>query len=212
MSIKISEIFFSIQGEGPFIGYPTLFIRLYGCNLNCSWCDTPYAKEGEQFFEKTCDEILNFWIENYPNIPYITLTGGEPLLQEKSLDLMKALLKKGALVNLETNGSISLEKVPKEVFIVMDIKTPSSGMTHFNYYENFKYLNKKDVVKFVIQDEKDFEWSLDLIEEFSLWSKVCCLFSPVYGVMDPTELAKLILDTKKPIRFQVQLHKLLSLK
>lgn len=212
MSLKISEIFFSIQGEGAFIGYPTLFIRLYGCNLNCQWCDTPYAKEGGNFYEKTCDEIVKFWKENYPDIPYITLTGGEPLLQEKSIDLMKSLLKMGAVVNLETNGSIPLDRVPREVFIVMDVKTPSSGMVNFNNYENFKYLQKKDVIKFVIQDERDFEWSINLIHEFNLWSKVCCLFSPVYGAIPPKDLAKLILKIKKPIRFQVQLHKLLSLK
>lgn len=212
MSLKISEIFYSLQGEGPFIGFPTLFIRLYGCNLNCSWCDTPFAKEGNNFFEISIKEILSFWQKNYPEIPYITITGGEPLLQKESLALMEAFLKKGAIVCLETNGSLSIENVPKDVVIVMDIKTPSSGMTLFNNYNNLNFLKKKDVVKFIIQDRKDFDWSLEIIDKYALLSRVICLFSPVYGIMPPQDLSNLILMTKKPIRFQIQLHKFLNLK
>ncbi|MFN3921021.1 MAG: 7-carboxy-7-deazaguanine synthase QueE [Caldimicrobium sp.] len=212
MSLKISEIFFSIQGEGPFIGYPTLFIRLYGCNLNCSWCDTPYAKSGSNFVEKSIKEIIIFWQKNYFEIPFITITGGEPLLQKESLALMEDLIKEGAVVSLETNGSLSIKDVPKDVVIIMDIKTPSSQMSHFNNYNNFNFLQKKDVVKFIIQDKKDFDWSLEIIERYDLLSRVNCLFSPVYGKMSPHELSNWILMTKKPIRFQIQLHKLLNLK
>lgn len=212
MSLKISEIFYSLQGEGPFIGYPTLFIRLYGCNLNCSWCDTPYARRGENYTVKSSSEIIHFWKENFPELPHITITGGEPLIQEESLELMDKLVKKGAIVTLETNGSVSIKEVPSSVYIVMDLKTPSSKMSLYNNYENLNFLQKKDCVKFVIKDEEDFYWSLKIVENYNLLSKTSCLFSPVYGTLSPKKLANLILQTKKPLRFQIQLHKLLEIK
>ncbi len=212
MALRISEIFFSLQGEGPLIGYPTFFIRLYGCNLNCNWCDTSYAREGNNFTEKSWEEILKIWKTNYHQIPYVALTGGEPLLQEEIYNLISLFLKKGAILTLETNGSLSIAKVPPEVIILLDLKTPSSGMENFNLYENLMYLQKKDAIKFVIKNERDFRWSLDRIEEFNLLERVPCFFSPCSPYLAPEKLANWILETKKPIRFQIQIHKLLKLK
>jgi len=212
VSLKISEVFYSLQGEGPYIGYPSLFIRLYGCNLSCSWCDTPYAREGERFDTMEVSQLLDFWEKNYVSIPFVTLTGGEPLLQEEVYLLMRVFIAKGAVVILETNGSLSLERVPEEVVVVMDVKTPSSGMEIYNNYENFNYLKKKDAVKFVIKDESDFEWSLKIIEKYALLSKTTCLFSPCDPYLSPRKLAEMILNSKKSVRFQVQLHKILGIK
>lgn len=212
MSLKVSEVFFSIQGEGPWVGFPTFFVRLYGCNLSCKWCDTPYAREGQNYKEMQPEEILAFWRRDYPEIPYITLTGGEPLLQDGVYKLIEKFLQRGAKVLLETNGSLSIENVPDEVLVVMDLKTPSSGMEGFNLYRNLYFLSEKDALKFVIKDKADFDWSLKKIAEFNLLSKVTCFFSPCAPFMSPQKLAELILETKKPLRLQVQLHKFLNLK
>lgn len=210
--LKISEIFFSLQGEGPLVGCPTLFIRLFGCNLDCSWCDTPYAKGENPYKEIEISEILSFWEKNFNSSPFITITGGEPLIQSPVYNLMDALLEKGCIVVLETNGSISLQRVPKEVIKVMDVKTPSSNMDKYNLYENFKFLNKKDAVKFVIKDKRDFEFSLNTIENFFLTYYTQVFLSPAYPFLDPKILAEWILKTKKPLRFQIQLHKIVGIK
>ena len=212
MKLKISEIFFSIQGEGPLIGYPSLFIRLFGCNLNCFWCDTPYAK-GENYCEKwEVSEIVSFWEKNFKFVPFITLTGGEPLLQNSVYSLISEFLNKGCIIVLETNGSISLERAPQEVIKVMDIKTPSSGMEKYNLYENFRFLIKKDAVKFVIKDKKDFEFALNIVEKFKLLYYTQVFLSPAYPFLKPQTLANWVLETKKPLRFQIQLHKVVGIK
>lgn len=212
MSLRLSEAFFSIQGEGPLVGFPTFFVRLYGCNLNCSWCDTPYAREGDSYKIVTPEEILHIWKENYAEIPYVTITGGEPLLQRESLKLIHLFLEREVKVLLETNGSLEIKEVPKEVLIVMDVKTPSSGMSHYNYFENFKYLKEQDAVKFVIKDKSDFDWSLEIISKFDLLKRCTCFFSPASPYLSPRELALLILEIRKPLRLQIQLHKILNLK
>ncbi len=212
MSLKVSEIFFSLQGEGPLVGFPTFFVRLYGCNLYCSWCDTPYASKGDKYQEKEISEIIWHWKRYYPHIPYVTITGGEPLLQEETPKLIEAFFSKGAVIVLETNGSLSIEKIPEEVIVVMDWKTPSSGMSKFNNLENLKFLKKKDALKFVIKDEEDFKWSLKEIEKLDLLSRTNCIFSPCAPFMKSEKLAKMILETRKPIRFQIQLHKFLKIK
>lgn len=209
--LKISEIFFSIEGEGPFIGFPSFFIRTFGCNLNCSWCDTPYAKEGS-FREMEIKEIITLWENNYSSIPYITLTGGEPLLQNAIYYLIEGFLKKACIIILETNGSISLEKVPKEVVKVMDIKTPSSNMEKYNLYENLKFLDTKDAVKFVIQNRADFEFALNCIEKYQINYYTQVIFSPAFSLLSPKSLAEWILEIKKPIRFQVQIHRIVGIK
>ncbi len=212
MSLKVSEIFFSLQGEGPLIGVPTYFVRLFGCNLACNWCDTPYAREGNKYEIKEITEIISDWKRNYPFIPYVTITGGEPLLQEETVKLIEAFLSESAIIVLETNGSLRIEKIPDEVIVVMDLKTPSSGMERFNNLENLKFLKEDDALKFVIKDERDFLWSLEMIEKFNLYKKTNCFFSPCEPFMQPETLAKMILKIKKPIRFQIQLHKFLKIK
>jgi 7-carboxy-7-deazaguanine synthase len=210
--LKISEIFFSLQGEGPLTGYPTLFIRLFGCNLNCSWCDTPYAKGENPYEEKEIPEIISFWGKNFSSIPFITITGGEPLIQSPVYNLIDAFLNQGCIVALETNGSISLEKVPKEVIKVMDVKTPSSKMDKYNLYENFKFLTKKDAVKFVIKNRRDFNFAINIIEKFYLTYYTQIFLSPAYPFLEPKILADWILKSKKPLRFQIQLHKVVGIK
>jgi len=212
VTLKISEIFFSLQGEGPLIGVPTYFVRLFGCNLSCSWCDTPYAKEGNNYEKREISEILLEWKKNYAFTPYVTITGGEPLLQEETLDLIQAFLLEGAILVLETNGSLSIKNIPEEVIVIMDLKTPSSGMERFNNLENLQFLKKDDALKFVIKDEGDFHWSLSVIEKYDLFSKTNCFFSPCEPFMPPEKLAKMILEVKRPIRFQIQLHKFLKIK
>ncbi len=212
MILKLSEIFFSIQGEGPLIGMPSLFFRLYDCNLSCSWCDTPYARPPHPFIEKNPEELISFWKENYPEIPYIVITGGEPLLQQETIPFLDRLIKEGAIPILETNGSLPIKKVPEEVLLVMDLKTPSSGMEKFNCYENLNYLKPQDALKFVIKNKDDFIWALNLVLERDLYKKIQIFFSPAWPYLEALTLAQYILETKLPIRLQIQLHKFLNLK
>lgn len=210
--LKVSEIFFSIQGEGPFIGFPSFFVRLFGCNLNCWWCDTPYAKGNHNYQELKTSDIFSFWEKNFNSIPFITITGGEPLLQESVYELIEEFLKQKCIVILETNGSLSLEKVPREVIKVMDIKTPSSKMEKYNFYENLRFLSLKDAVKFVIKDREDFEFALNMVEKFQISYYTQIIFSPAFPFLEAKTLAHWILETKKPLRLQVQLHKVVGIK
>ncbi len=210
--LKVSEVFYSIQGEGPLSGRPAVFIRLYGCNLKCKWCDTKYAREGENFKIWRIEELMKTIEEKFKGIKEITITGGEPLLQEGVYSLFEKLIKNGWVVCLETNGSLPLKKVPRRVIKVMDIKTPSSGMQEFTLYENLEYLDEKDAVKFVIGSKEDFFWSLKKCRELNIFSKVEVLFSPVWGRLSGKRLAKWILEAKSPVRLQLQLHKILKLK
>ncbi len=210
--LKVSEVFYSIQGEGPLSGRPAIFIRLYGCNLSCRWCDTNYAREGGKFEVWLIEELLKLIATKFQGVKEITITGGEPLFQKATLPFIKELLKADYVVSLETNGSISLEGVPGEVIKVMDIKTPSSGMEAFNLYENLKFLDKKDAVKFVIADRKDFEWSIKKCKEFGIFEKCEVFFSPVWRRLSGKRLADWILKAKAPVRLQLQLHKVLKFK
>ncbi len=212
MKLKLSDIFFSIQGEGPLVGMPSLFFRLYECNLSCRWCDTPYARKPYPYFEKEVEELIHYWKENFPQLPYVVLTGGEPLMQEGTIPFLKALVVHGAKPILETNGSLPIQDVPKEVLIVMDLKPPSSGMVEFNLYENLHYLTLKDAVKIVLKDREDFDWAIETIIKWRLLEKTQVFFSPAYPFMSASHLAGLILETRLPIRLQVQLHKILGLK
>ena len=187
------------------MGWPTFFVRLAGCNLNCAWCDTSYAREGGQTF--TLPEILRKWRET--RLPWVQVTGGEPLLQEGVYPLLEAFLKEGAMVILETNGSLSLARVPKQVVKVMDLKCPSSGMSHFMKWDNLAFLDGKDQVKFVIADERDYAWAKEKVQAFYLPVYTQVLFSPAYKRLAPQTLAEWILKDGLHVRFQIQLHKLL---
>jgi 7-carboxy-7-deazaguanine synthase len=203
--IRITEIFYSLQGESNSVGLPTVFIRLTGCPLRCSYCDTAYAFHGG---EKMTVENIIMEVARYETC-YVTVTGGEPMAQVGCVELLDSLVDKGYSVSLETSGAIDLEKVNTSVVKVMDIKVPSSQEDHRNRYENLAYLTKKDQVKFVIGDEQDYEWSKEQIAKYKLPELCEVLFSPIMGRQDPTELANKILRDQLPVRFQVQLHKIL---
>jgi len=201
--LKINEIFFSIQGESSYAGLPCVFVRLTGCNLRCSYCDTEYAfYEGENFsvddiFEKVSDYNCNL----------VEITGGEPLLQKDVYPLITKLCDNGYTVLLETNGSLSIKKVDKRVIKIIDFKTPSSKMGKENFFENIKYLNSKDEVKFVIGSEEDYIWSKNVIRKYNLDNHVTVLFSVVFGKMKESLLVEKILKDNLNVRYQLQLHK-----
>ncbi len=206
-TLNISEIFYSIQGEGTRAGLPCVFVRLQGCNLRCVWCDTPYALEIKQIeqimtFQEILERINSF------NCNFIEFTGGEPLVQSNSIDLMNYLIENGYTVAIETSGSKLIDKLHPDIIKILDIKCPASNMSKFNKIENLKYLNKKDEIKFVISDRGDFDWALDYISRnntFAITENI--LFSPVFGKLEPIELSQWILATHLPIRLQLQIHK-----
>ena len=204
-ALRITEIFYSLQGESNTVGIPTVFIRLTGCPLRCIYCDTAYAFTGGKKIE-IADIILQ--TEQY-GTQYITVTGGEPLAQPACLELITQLLDKGFIVSLETSGAIDVSTVDSRAVKVMDLKTPSSGELSKNLYQNIYHLNKKDQVKFVIGSDEDYNWSKAAITEYELPGRCEILFSPVVGQQNPTELAEKILQDRLPVRFQIQLHKLL---
>jgi 7-carboxy-7-deazaguanine synthase len=203
--LRITEIFYSLQGESRTVGLPTVFIRLTGCPLRCVYCDTAYAFTGGE--KKSIPDILAE-VGRYPT-RYVTVTGGEPLAQRACLTLLKALADEGYEVSLETSGAFDIHEVDPRVVRVMDLKTPVSGESHRNLYENLKYLKPQDQVKFVIADEADYRWSVDMLKEHRLSERCEVLFSPAAGRQDPTELADKILRDRLPVRFQLQLHKIL---
>ena len=204
-SLRITEIFYSLQGESNTVGLPTVFIRLTGCPLRCVYCDTTYAFTGG---EKIGIDAIITQAEQY-GTEYITVTGGEPLAQPACLELMTKLLDKGFQVSLETSGAIDVSAVDPRVIKVMDLKTPSSGELSKNRYQNIEYLTKKDQVKFVIGNDEDYDWSKDILKEYDLPGRCEILFSPVMGQQNPTQLAEKILQDRLPVRFQIQLHKIL---
>lgn len=204
-ALRITEIFYSLQGESNTVGIPTVFIRLTGCPLRCGYCDTEYSFSGGE--KKDIADIIAD-VESY-NASYVTVTGGEPLAQTACLVLMAQLADLGYHVSLETSGAIDVSKVDPRVVKVMDLKTPSSGELGKNRYENISHLTAQDQVKFVIGNDEDYCWSKTIIAEYQLPSRCEILFSPVMGQQNPTELAEKILRDKLPVRFQIQLHKYL---
>ena len=201
--LKIAELFYSIQGESSFAGYPCFFIRLADCNLRCTYCDTRYAYE-EDHPKVSISQILAE-TEKHPGA-IIEITGGEPLLQEGVYILFEKLLAAGRTVLLETNGSISLEGVPDEVFKIMDIKCPESGMHEHMDLDNFKFQTPKDEIKFVMCSRKDYDWAVHILAEYDLQKLTTVTFSPVVSELPPSTLAAWILEDNLPVRLQLQLH------
>lgn len=208
-SLKVLETLVTLQGEGPGSGRPVFLIRLAGCNLACRWCDTPQARSPEAGRARSLSDLLREFEAS--GLSEVLLTGGEPLLQEGTVVLLQALVSRGARVYLETNGSLPLGPVPQEVIKIMDLKTPSSGMSHQMLYENLRHLTFRDAVKFVIADEEDYLFAREKTFSLRLPSFTEVYFSPAWGEMSPERLARLILRDRLPVRFQVQLHKFLGL-
>lgn len=203
--LRITEVFYSLQGESNTVGLPTVFIRLTGCPLRCVYCDTAYAFTGGK--KIAIDSVID-QVEQY-DTRYVTVTGGEPLAQPGCIELMTKLLDKGYIVSLETSGALDVSKVDPRVIKVMDFKTPSSGELSKNRYQNIDHLMAQDQVKFVIGNDEDYDWSKNVLAEYDLLNRCQILFSPVMGQQSPTELAEKILKDRLPVRFQLQLHKIL---
>ena len=203
--LKITEIFFSLQGEALTVGIPTVFIRLTGCPLRCQYCDTAYAFSGGDWM--SIDEILDR-TASY-NTRYLTVTGGEPLAQKACTDLLVRLCDTGYQVSLETSGALDISAVDPRVVKVMDIKTPGSGEEKRNRLDNLELIDAKDQIKFVICDQQDYQWSRLFVERHHLHQRCEVLFSPSYEQLDARELADWILRDALPVRMQMQLHKLL---
>jgi 7-carboxy-7-deazaguanine synthase len=204
--MKVNEVFYSIQGESSYMGCPCAFIRLSGCNLRCTYCDTQYAfDEGK---EMTISEILQE-VEKYPT-RLALVTGGEPMLQKSVRELFTQLLQRNYTVLLETGGQVSLADVDPRVHKIMDFKCPSSGMEERNNYGNALHLTRNDELKFVIGDRRDFDWACDRIRQYNMVARVGqILFSPVHQKVSYADLADWVLNCGIPARLQLQLQKII---
>jgi 7-carboxy-7-deazaguanine synthase len=202
--LTVNEIFHSIQGESTHAGERCVFVRLTACDLRCTWCDTPYAfHEGRKM---SVDDVVTA-VEQY-GCPVVELTGGEPLLQPDAYELMDRLLASGKTVMVETGGHVGLERVPRDVVKVMDVKCPGSGESHRMRWENLALLAPHDEVKFVLSDRADYEYAREVVRERALEGRVAAVhFSPVHGVLAPGDLAAWVLDDRLPVRVQLQVHK-----
>lgn len=203
--LRITEIFASLQGESTRVGLPTVFVRLTGCPLRCSWCDTAYAFSGGE--TRTLDDLLAEVASH--GLRHVCVTGGEPLAQKGCLALLAALCDAGHDVSLETSGALDIAGVDPRVSRIMDLKTPGSGELARNRLENLALLNAHDELKFVLADAADYEWAKQQIADHRLAERCTVLLSPVAGALDPAELAGWIVRDRLPVRFQLQLHKIL---
>lgn len=202
-TLKVNEIFHSIQGESTLVGERCVLIRLTYCNLRCTYCDTEYAfYDGKDMM---IDEIISE-VDSH-SCKLVEITGGEPLVQNNVHLMIKQLCNRGYNVMIETSGSLSIEEIDKRVKVIMDLKTPSSGMNSRNLYENIEYLKTKDEVKFVIGSREDYDWSKEKIREYNLTKRVQVLFSPIFEKIEPLEIVNWILEDKLDVRFQLQIHK-----
>jgi 7-carboxy-7-deazaguanine synthase len=201
--MKVCEIFASIQGESSYAGMPCTFIRLTGCNLRCSYCDTSYAYfEGRELSE---DEILRE--VQHAGIDLVEITGGEPLLQYEVFQLIRRLLDENYEILIETNGSQCINEIDKRAIVVLDIKTPGSGMSGEMDFSNLDSIRSSDEIKFVITNREDYEWSKEIIQKHKLLGKCHLLFSPAFGILPPENLARWMIDDRLKIRLNLQLHK-----
>ena len=203
--LRITEIFYSLQGESSRVGLPTVFVRLTGCPLRCTYCDTAYAFSGgnNMAIPEVLTEVARYTTR------YVTVTGGEPLAQKSCLPLLRALCDAGYEVSLETGGALDISGVDARVMRVMDIKTPASGEMEKNRWDNLAVLHKHDEIKFVLCDEADYIWAAQVLRERNLADTCTVLFSPSHEQLSPTVLADWILRDHLPVRMQVQLHKVL---
>ena len=201
--MRITEVFHSIQGESSYAGQPCVFVRLTGCPLRCTWCDTTYAFHGGQ--DGSIDDVLAK-VHSY-GCRLVEVTGGEPLAQPESLPLMTRLCDAGYTVLLETSGAIDIAPVDPRVHVILDIKCPGSDMTDRMHWPNLSRLAAKDEAKFVLADRADYDWARETLARYELANRCTVLFSPVFGSLDMRELAEWILADRLPVRFQLQMHK-----
>ncbi|MEZ5491766.1 MAG: 7-carboxy-7-deazaguanine synthase QueE [Gammaproteobacteria bacterium] len=205
-SLRITEIFHSLQGETSTAGIPTVFVRLTGCPLRCQYCDTAYAFSGGQI--RPVAEILDR-VADY-RCSHVTVTGGEPLAQPECLELLEALCEQGYRVSVETGGAMPIKAIDSRVVVILDLKTPASGESHRNLEENIGFLKPIDEVKFVICDQQDYRWARAKIQQYDLQDRVAeVLLSPVHGQLPARDLAEWILQDGLAVRLQLQLHKLI---
>lgn len=202
-SVHVTEIFYSIQGESTFAGLPCVFVRLTGCPLRCSWCDTAYAFYGGRSL--TISQIVE-QVRQY-NCPLVEITGGEPLHQPTSQTLITTLCDAGFQVLVETSGAMDVSTVDPRAHLIVDVKCPASGMTHRMHWPNLAHVSEKDEVKFVIQNREDYDWAVEILQRYDLAGRCTILFSPVFGKLEHQALAEWILQDRLPVRFQIQLHK-----
>ncbi|MCB9684076.1 MAG: radical SAM protein [Alphaproteobacteria bacterium] len=201
--LRITEIYPSVQGESTHVGKPCTFVRLTGCNLRCTWCDSAFTFTGGGWRE--LDDVV---AEAHAHgLRTVEVTGGEPLLQPAVVPLMQALLDLGHEVLLETSGSLSIAEVPEQVRVILDLKAPGSGEVERNLWENVALLRPHHEVKIVLASRSDYEWAREVVRERDLASRCEVLFSPVWGALVPAELATWIVEDRLPVRFQLQLHK-----
>ncbi len=205
MSLVVNEMFFSIQGESSFAGLPCFFVRLTGCNLRCSYCDTRYAYEDGR--DMSLQEVLSTLPSDYRGL--VEVTGGEPLLQDACLELVDRLLRRGHTVLIETNGSRDIRRLPEGAICILDIKCPGSGMSDRMHWENLGHLRPRDEIKFVVQGRADYLWAKDLLSGLPPRPPGKVLFSPAHGTVEPRELAEWLLSDRLNARLQLPLHRLL---
>ena len=205
MSVRVTEIFHSLQGEADAVGWPTVFVRLTGCPLRCGYCDTAYAFHGGRAMEQVdiLDEVASYATR------HVCVTGGEPLAQATCIPLLTALADAGHAVSIETSGALDLAPVDPRVAIVMDVKTPGSDEHARNRGENLALLKPTDQIKYVLTSREDYDWALAHLREHDLAARCQILFSPAFGEITPQDLAAWILADRAPVRFQLQLHKVL---
>ena len=205
MSLRIFEIFHSLQGESSRVGLPTVFVRLTGCPLRCGYCDTEYAFHGgsTQSFDEIMAQVASYQAR------YVCVTGGEPLAQKGCHDLLTQLCDAGYQVSLETSGAMDISQVDTRVSVIMDIKTPGSGEASKNLWANIAHLKAKDEVKLVLVDKADYDWAKQILSEHKIAEKCPVLFSPVYKTLPPADLAAWVLQDHLSVRMQVQLHKII---
>ncbi len=203
--MRVTEIFHSIQGESTFAGQPCVFVRLTGCPLRCTWCDTEYAFYGgsEVSIEAIAERVRSY------SCPLVEVTGGEPLAQSECLMLLARLCDDGFTVLLETSGALETVGVDSRVRVILDVKCPGSTMSDRMHWPNVERLRPQDEAKFVINDRADYEWAKETVERFQINRRCPVLFSPVFGTMDPRQLAEWVLADRLPVRYQLQLHKLI---
>ena len=203
--LRVTEIFHSIQGESSRIGLPTVFVRLTGCPLRCTWCDTAYAFSGGEplALAEVLQRVAGF------NCTTVCVTGGEPLAQKGCLPLLVALCDAGHSVSLETSGALDIAGIDPRVARIVDLKAPGSGEQAKNRWENLALLTPHDELKWVLASREDYEWALSVCRQRQLFERCPVVFSPVHGELDPAQLAQWILDDRLPVRFQLQLHKVL---